>query len=347
MVSKPQSTPSSPVKDDERSPVPQFSASQSSEHRLQETQGTQELQNPQGQQSQNKAVSVPHQSVVSTRHKSDNTFFKKAIKGHHYSSVILSQMVKTDFQLRYQGSFLGIAWSVLKPLLLFVVMYLVFVKFLRFTNGTPNYALSLLLGISLWNFFAEATGIGLSSIVARGDILRKVHFPPAIITVSATIGALISLGINLAVVLIFCFIRRVDFTWNVLWLPLNLLEYYLFTLGVTLIIATIDVYFRDMQHIWEVFMQVFFYGTPIIYPLEMITERAHNPIFAKLLLLNPVAQIIQDFRHNLIDPQATPTVWTEYHHWYYQMIPILLVFVILGIGIFVFNKHSHKFAEVL
>lgn len=347
MVSTPQSTQSSPVKDDDQSSVSQLTESQSSTHQSHDVQGVSEAQESRKQQVQDKAVAVPHQSVAPASRQSNDGLFKKTFKGNRYPLVILSQMVKTDFQLRYQGSFLGIAWSVLKPLLLFVVMYLVFVKFLRFTNGTPNYALSLLLGISLWNFFAEATGIGLSSIVARGDILRKVHFPPAIITVSATIGALISLGINLAVVLIFCFIRRVEFTWNVLWLPLNLLEYYLFTLGVTLIIATIDVYFRDIQHIWEVFMQVFFYGTPIIYPLEMITARAHNPLFAKLLLLNPVAQIIQDFRHNLIDPQATPTVWTEYHHWYYQMIPILLVFIILGIGIFVFNKHSHKFAEVL
>ncbi len=123
---------------------------------------------------------------------------------YHYSWIILKEMVKTDFQLRYQGSFLGIAWSVLKPLMLFCVMYVVFVRFLKFSDGTPTFPLVLLLGISLWNFFSEATSMGLGSITGRGDMLRKVDFPKYIIVISATIGSLIGLGINMCVVLLFC-----------------------------------------------------------------------------------------------------------------------------------------------
>ena len=122
---------------------------------------------------------------------------------YRYSFIVLKEMVRTDFKLRYQGSFLGIAWSVLKPLMLFCVMYVVFVKFLKFTDGTPTFPLVLLLGISLWNFFAEATNMGLTAIVGRGDILRKIHFPNYIIVVSATVGALISLAINM------CGMRRI------------------------------------------------------------------------------------------------------------------------------------------
>ena len=91
--------------------------------------------------------------------------------------VLLYELVKTDFKLRYQGSFLGILWSVLKPLLLFAVMYVVFVRFLKFTDGTATYPIILLLGISLWGFFTEATNIGMNSIVARGDLMRKINFP--------------------------------------------------------------------------------------------------------------------------------------------------------------------------
>ena len=87
-------------------------------------------------------------------------------------------------------------------------MYVVFVKFLKFTDGTPTFPLVLLLGISLWNFFAEATNMGLTAIVGRGDILRKIHFPNYIIVVSATVGALISLAINMCVVLVFVFLIR-------------------------------------------------------------------------------------------------------------------------------------------
>ncbi|MBS7346767.1 MAG: ABC transporter permease, partial [Candidatus Sacchiramonaceae bacterium] len=117
--------------------------------------------------------------------------------------VLLYELVKTDFKLRYQGSFLGVLWSVLKPLMLFAVMYTVFVRFLKFTDGTPTYPIVLLLGISLWSFFTEATSVGMQSIVGRGDILRKINFPKYIIILSAMASSLISLSIYLLVVIIF------------------------------------------------------------------------------------------------------------------------------------------------
>lgn len=123
--------------------------------------------------------------------------------------------MKTDFKLRYQGSFLGIAWSVLKPLMLFCVMYVVFVRFLKFTDGTPTFPLVLLLGISMWNFFSEATTMGLNAITGRGDLMRKINFPRYIVVVSATVGSLISMAINLCVVLLFCIGSGVHFTWRV------------------------------------------------------------------------------------------------------------------------------------
>lgn len=276
-----------------------------------------------------------------------NTMLIKLKERYRYSFIVLKEMVRTDFKLRYQGSFLGIAWSVLKPLMLFCVMYVVFVKFLKFTDGTPTFPLVLLLGISLWNFFAEATNMGLTAIVGRGDILRKIHFPNYIIVVSATVGALISLAINMCVVLVFCIFNQVHVTWNVLWLPLNFIEFYALALGTALLLAALNVYFRDMQHIWEVLMQVFFYATPIIYPLSLVTEKTNNPIFAKIMLLSPPAQIIQDIRHNLIAPDTTPTVWKEISNWGIRLIPVALTFFILWLGIHIFRKYSQKFAEVL
>jgi ABC-2 type transport system permease protein len=259
-------------------------------------------------------------------------------------------MVRTDFKLRYQGSFLGIAWSVLKPLMLFCVMYMVFVRFLKFTDGTPTFPLVLLLGISLWNFFAEATNMGLTAITGRGDVLRKVNFPKYIIVASATIGSLIGLAINLGVVLVFCIFSRVQFTWRVLLLPLNLLQFYMLALGVALLLSTLNVYFRDIQHIWEVASQMLFYATPIIYPLSMVIARLgqrNGEIVSKIMLLNPPAQIIQDIRANLIAPETTPTVWTMFSNFGFQIIPIVLTVFLLILGIHVFNKHSQKFAEVL
>lgn len=282
------------------------------------------------------------------------TDVKKSCERRDYSWIVLKELVKTDFKLRYQGSVLGVAWSVLKPLMLFCVMYVVFVKFLRFTDGTPTFPLVLLLGICLWNFFSEATSMGLNAITGRGDLLRKIDFPKYIVVVSATVNALIGLAINMCVVVVFCLFNRVQFTWRVVLLPLNFVQYYLLALGTTLLLATLNVYFRDIQHIWEVFTQLLFYATPIIYPLTMVVTNLQGELGAsgaemvcRLLLLNPIAQVIQDIRHNLIAPETTPTVWTMWDSIGAEVIPIVLTFALLGIAAYVFQKHSRKFAEVL
>ena len=128
-------------------------------------------------------------------------FFSKENK------ILLKEMVKTDFKLRYQGSLIGHLWSILKPLMLFTIMYLVFVQFLRFDDGTPHYAISLLIGMVTWNFFSEATNMGMMSIVSRGDLLRKLNFSKEIIVISSVVGAAINYGINLIVVFVFALVN--------------------------------------------------------------------------------------------------------------------------------------------
>ena len=267
---------------------------------------------------------------------------------YHYSLVVFKELVKTDFQLRYQGSFLGVLWSVLKPLMLFAVMYMVFVRFLKFSDGTPSFAISLLCGTCLWSFFNESTSMGMSAIVNRGDLLRKIHFPNYIIVASTTMGAMISLAINLLVVIVFGFFANAHYTWHVLLVPLNILQLYAIALGVALVLATLYVYFRDVAHIWEVVLQEMFYATPIIYPITMITQRAPELAWVtKLLMLVPTTQTIMDIRHNLISPEDVPTIWTLVDNRLLCLLPYMLSVVILWFGIHVFRKHSAKFAEVL
>ena len=265
-----------------------------------------------------------------------------------YALVVLRGLVKTDFRLRYQGSFLGIAWSVLKPLMMFCVMYVVFGKFLRMSDGTSTYPVVLLLGISSWQFVTESTSIGLRSVVERGDLLRKIHFPNYIVVVSATMGAMISYAINLVVVLVFALIARVQFTWRVVLLPINIIELYAVTLGLTLIMATLYVYFREIAHIWEVLQQVIFYAMPIIYPLSYVTDRGGIlATLARMELLNPFAQTIQDIRHNFIAPETQPTIWNQFSNPAIKAIPIVLTLLCLGLGIYLFRRNSRRFAEVM
>ena len=269
----------------------------------------------------------------------------KRIKDITYSKNLLKELVKTDFKLRYQGSILGILWSVLKPLALFFVMYMVFVRFLKFTDGTPTFPIVLLLGISLWSFFSEATSVGMRSIVDRGDILRKINFPKTIIVLSTTTGSLIGLAINLVVVIIFALFSGVQFTWWVLLVPFGILQLYAIAMGLAFILSALYVKFRDIGHIWDVVLQALFYATPIIYSISMVTN--NHPEIAKIMMLSPITQSIQDIRHNLISPSTVPTTWEMIDTWYIAIIPVVITIVLLVIGVAYFNKHSKSFAEDL
>jgi ABC-2 type transport system permease protein len=254
--------------------------------------------------------------------------------------ALLGELVRTDFKLRYQGSALGYAWSLLRPLMIFVILYVVFVKFLKLGAGVPHYPVYLLLGIVLWNFFNEMTVQSLGSIVGRGDLIRKIRIPRWIIVLSSSISALINLFLNLIVISVFMFINHVDLMSTILWLPFILVEVYLFALGLSMFLSAAFVRFRDINYIWEVLMQAGFYLTPILYPLSRIT----NLTFQKLILLNPMGQAIQDARYVLVTHQTT-TAYRVFQGGWYEFIPFMIVAVVLAGGLAYFRKESKYFAE--
>lgn len=254
--------------------------------------------------------------------------------------AIISELVRTDFKLRYQGSVLGYAWSLLRPLLLFVILYVVFVRFLRIGHGVPHFPVYLLLGIVMWNFFAEMTSQGLGSIVARGDLIRKIKIPRWIIVLSSSLSALINFFLNLVVVAFFMVINGVNISETVLWFPLVLLQVYVFSLGVSLFLAAAFVKFRDMSYVWEVMLQALFYLTPILYPLSFIP----NVLFQKLALMNPMAQAIQDARYAVVT-HDTLTIRQVFGNDWLALLPYTVTAAALVIGVWYFNKESKYFAE--
>lgn len=159
---------------------------------------------------------------------------------------------------------------------------------------------------------------------------------------------MISLGINYIVVLIFALFNHVHFTWRVLLLPLNVLQLWVLALALALIFSTMYAYFRDIAHIWEVLQQILFYAMPIIYPLSYVTDKGgFYASVARLELLNPIAQTIQDIRHNFIAPESQPTVWNQFSQWWVQVIPLALTVILIVVGVYVFRRNSKKFAEVM
>ncbi|MEK7471713.1 MAG: ABC transporter permease [Patescibacteria group bacterium] len=264
---------------------------------------------------------------------------RRIVDRYRYSVILLKRLVATDFKVRYQGSFLGYLWSLLKPLALFLILYVVFVRFLKVGGSTPHFPVYLLLGIVLWNFFTEITMGSVGSIVAKGDLIRKINFPKYIIVLSGSLSALINLGLNFIVVFFFIIISGVELHRSALWMPFLIMELFIFSIAIAFYLSALYVKFRDATYIWEVIIQGAFYATPILYPVSMVPISA-----AKILLLNPVAQIIQDARYVLITDKTT-TISDIYGSSRYRLIPI---FITIGIAICAaryFRKNSRSFAE--
>lgn len=255
--------------------------------------------------------------------------------------ILLRELVVTDFKLRYQGSVLGYAWSLLKPLFLFAIMYVVFGLLVKL-GSIEHYAVYLLLGIVLWTFFAEATNQGMGSIVGRGDLLRKINFPKYILVLSTTISALINLVLNLIIVAVLMVINGVELHLSALLFPIFIIEIYVLALGLAFFLSALNVKYRDTSHIWEIIMQAAFYATPIIYPISLVIEKSE--LAAKFLLMNPIAQAIQDARYVLIT-RETDTISSLFANSLYTLIPIGVVLIIFIVGTLYFKKHSKRFAE--
>ena len=257
--------------------------------------------------------------------------------------ILLKDLTKTDFKLRYQGSVLGYLWALLRPLMMFAILYVVFSKLLRWGNDIEHYPVYLLIGTTMWSFFTECTQQGIQAIVHRGDLIRKISFPKYIVVGSATLTAGINMLINLGVILIFALINGVTPSWTWLLVPLFLLELYFLSLGIAFLLGAINVKYRDVTSIWDVLIQALFYAIPIIYPVAMVIE--HSALAAKILLLNPIAQAIQDVRYNLIASDTVITTWNLVENPFVKVLPFLLVFVLLVLAAIYFRRKSKFFAE--
>lgn len=254
--------------------------------------------------------------------------------------AILLEMVRTDFKVRYQSSALGYLWSLLKPLATFSIMYIIFTIIWPVAKGVPYYAVYLLLGIMLWNFFTETTIIGASSIVSHGALIRKINIPRYLIVIASSVSALINLSLSLVVVFIFALISKAPLDWHLLTLIPVLIELFVFSLGVAFLLSALYVQFRDIAYIWEIALQAGFYGSAIIFPLTTV-----SPALQKIFFLNPMVQIIQDARYALIHATEVLTIWNVQMSWLMKAFPFVLILAICGLGSWYFKKKSKYFAE--
>jgi ABC-2 type transport system permease protein len=268
---------------------------------------------------------------------------KKILSRYRYSVILLRQLIKTDFKLRYQGSFLGYLWSLLRPLFMFVILYLVFTVFLPTSKDVPHKAVYLFLGIVLWNYFGEVTTGSVGAIIGKGDLLRKINFPKYVVILAVAASAFINLALNAIIVVAFMVFGHVSISWNALLIIPLLAELMILAVGLAFFLSALFVRFRDVSYIWDVLMQAGFYATPILYSLAQIAH-AHHTV-GRLLILNPMAQIIQDARYVLVTP-TNATIHTLFpgRDWIW-LVPITLSVAIAVVGSLYFRARSKHFAE--
>lgn len=264
---------------------------------------------------------------------------KKAIRSERAAYLNLIKSIGlSDFKVKYNASILGYFWTLAKPLLLFGILFVVFSKFLKIGSNVPFYSIQLLIGIIVWSYFSECTITSMRSLVDKGGLLRKIYFPREIIILASSLTTFLTMLLNLAVIPVFMIIKHVPFRWELIFTVPLLFELFLFTTGLSLLLAALYVRFRDVGHIWEVGLQGLFYATPIIYMLVSIPPR-----FQGILMLNPIAQIVEDLRHAAITPTALTA--TDVLHHGLALVPYLLVIVSLLLGITYFRSASKSFAE--
>ena len=212
-----------------------------------------------------------------------------------YRHLIL-QLALKDFKIRYTHSVLGYTWSVLNPLIFSLVYFLVFSVFVRF--DIPNYPGYLLLGIVLWNFFAESTSHGVGSLLAQGGIITKVAIPRHIVVLAAVLNAILTFAISFTILGALLLATGVRIGLPLVSLPLLLLDLVLLALGISLLLAPLHVRFHDVGYLWTVTLQLAFWLTPIIYTDTMIPER-----WRWLIVYNPLARIMLYSRQVVIYAQ--------------------------------------------
>jgi ABC-2 type transport system permease protein len=255
---------------------------------------------------------------------------------------VLSVTAGAEFRLKYSGSALGYFWSVAKPLGYFTMLYFVFGHVFKLNALSPYYAVSLLIGIVLFLFFADATTLAMYSLVTRQSLLRKLVFPRTVIPTSAVLTASITFAVNLVVVSVFLGIKGItpQLSWLLL-IPL-LIELFVFVLAVSLVLAAVFVRVRDLSQIWELFLQLFFYATPIVYPVGYLPAWAR-----KIVFLNPFTQILQQIRAIVLYPDLATTkiTATQALGTWGGLAPIAIVIALTVFGFAFFRRQAPWFAE--
>ena len=254
----------------------------------------------------------------------------KIFKELYQYRELLKTNVQKEIRGKYKGSFLGVLWSFLNPLLMVLVYALVFPYIMR--TNVDNYLVYLITGVIPWNFFTTCITTGCNCVWINGGIIKKVYFPREILPISVVTAGLINFLISCVIILLFVLFGGIGFSIQLLWLPLIAIIQSALSLGLLFILSAINVYVRDIEYLVGFLLNLLFYATPILYTADMFPESIRW-----VLYLNPMTTIIESYR-NIFYYQQSPALTS-------LMIVFAVSFMILIIGYLIFKKLERGFAE--
>ena len=247
----------------------------------------------------------------------------------HYREFLKSN-VKKDIRGKYKGSFLGVLWSFINPLLSVLVYAIVFPYIMRIK--VENYLIYLITGIIPWTFFTSSINMGLISVLSNADIIKKVYFPRIILPISTVTSCLVNFLISCLIIVLFCLGSGLGISFQILWLPLIAIIQYIMLLGFTFILSAIEMYMRDIEHIVNFILSMAFYVTPILYTPDIFPEN-----LAWVLKVNPMAYLVNAYR-SIFFYQKMPDLMGI------GVVSIFSIFLFI-IGYLIFEKLQKGYAE--
>jgi len=268
-----------------------------------------------------------------------------AVSGDWRRFLDLTRMLAiTDFKLRFFGSILGYLWTLMRPLMLFGVLYVVFSQVVRLGDQVPFYPVVLLSAMILYFYFSEATTKAVTCVVQSENLVRKIQFPRLAIPLASVGAVSLQFALNLLVLLAFLALSGVKLHSSIVQLPLILVALLALTAGTSMLLSAVYVVARDVAPIWEVVIQTLFYATPILYPVELLSRESES--LARVAMANPLAVIVQQMRHAVIDPTA-PSAAQAIGGWGWMLVPAAITVALLIAGYVVFDRMAPRIAEEL
>ncbi len=250
-------------------------------------------------------------------------------------------LAATEFKLSFFGSALGYIWGLMRPLMLFGVLYVVFTHVIKFGEGVEFYPVYLLTSIVLFSYFSETTSNAVASLTRREGLLRKMYFPRMVIPLSVALTSTFNLGLNLIAVLVFALISGVEPRLSWLEMPLLVAVLAVLSVGLAMMLSALYPRYRDISPIWDVVLQILFYASPVLYVLSIVPDE-----YERVFLTNPIAVVLTQMRHAFIDPDA-PSAAEAIGPDVRLLIPLGVVVVLFALGLWVFKRETPRIAENL